>query len=360
MPTDLRTAVLLPGFGAPVPAPLGDGAGCPGAGGCGCAEGGCSGCGGGGGCGCAEGDCGCSGCGGCGGLAMQAPLPETDCADAPWGDPPGHLGYGAPALDLVARALERARRLAVGPLERAEACPAPVGACCRVRMGADDLGSGALMVQAEPPGLGPLGPRPLLSYNSARSGETGAFGGGVGLPQHRAVASGPRVSTPLRPALTEAYVNKDAQGYYQVPADAANALREEADGSWTETQPDGAQFRYSSAGQLRAVAVPGGGRWTVTHDGTGRVRSLADPFGRRVTVTHDVLGPARRLTDPAGRHTTLTVGGSPEVLRRLTCPDLALTTLAYDGARLAAWADALGRRATVAWEVGITERVKAV
>src|SRR5262245_30020622 len=128
MATDPRTALLLPGFGAAVPAPAVDTPPCGSA-----SAGGCEG-GGGGGCG---GSCGCSGDWGCAGatgpVAMQVPLPRLDCADTPWAaSDPEHTSYGNEALDAVVRALQRVRRRALQPLEQAEQCPGPAGSCYRV------------------------------------------------------------------------------------------------------------------------------------------------------------------------------------------------------------------------------------
>src|SRR5262245_109816 len=150
MATDLRAALLLPGFGAPVPAPAADAPPCGSASTCGC-DGRCAG-----GCG---GDCGC-GCGG-GDVAMQVPLPPTDCADTPWSGPAGHASYGNDALDAVVGALERARQRALEPVAQAQSCPGPAG-CCRVVVTGTLPAPLGLVVQTWPPPAAATDPLPVL------------------------------------------------------------------------------------------------------------------------------------------------------------------------------------------------------
>src|SRR5262245_61638297 len=125
MATDIRTALLIPGLGSPIP----------------------------------DGD----------GLAMQVPAPTPDGADSPWQGQPGAPSYGEPSLDRVARALERVRQRALEPLLTAEMCPGSnIGASCRVYLSSFG-GARGMIVQLLPPNAGPLDPQLLLTYRQTSS-----------------------------------------------------------------------------------------------------------------------------------------------------------------------------------------------
>src|SRR6184192_3468674 len=124
MATDLRTALLTPGLGAPVPAGGAD-------------------------------------------IGQQVAVPFPDCADSPWGPDPGASSYGEPSLDRVARALDRVRRQALEPLRTAERCPGDtVGACARVWLG-DNSNARSIFLQLQPADAGGASARLLLTYASA-------------------------------------------------------------------------------------------------------------------------------------------------------------------------------------------------
>src|SRR5262249_61326724 len=109
----------------------------------------------------------------------------------------------------------------------------------------------------------------------------------------------------LQAALS--YSAKDANGYYLPGTEAINALKQETNGTWTETQSDGVQFRYDASGALLWVSTPGGGRTSVTYSSL-RPQALIGPFGRRVTVTYDAGGKLKRITDAGGRLTSYVWG----------------------------------------------------
>jgi YD repeat-containing protein len=319
MPTDPLTAVLLPGFGPAVPAGPAPG-GCADEAPCG---GGC-----GGGCGCG-GSCGCGG-GTTSGVAVS--VPRAGGADSPWAPVPAPGGYGDPALDLVAAALDRARRLALAPLEAAEACPAPAGVACRVYLG-DLTRPRDLAVQLAPPPSGPADPVPLWTYHSADATTTAFDWTGFALAYRRSVAAtgggtGANLTPGTRLGAAYAYSGKDGAGNLAPPPEAANALKQEADNSWTETAPDGTKFRYAAAtGRLAAVVGPSGGRWTLAYGASGLVSAVADPTGRRTTISYGASRPTR-VTDPGGRRTTFTADAATgTLLQRVATPDGNLTTL---------------------------------
>ena len=164
--------------------------------------------------------------------------------------------------------------------------------------------------QLEPPAATPAQARLLLTWSSAGP-NPGPLAPGFDLP-YRRQASGNQVTAGLEGGPVYNYGAADASNYLAPPPEAANALHAESDGSRTETQPDGTQFRYSTPGQLRYVRNPSGGRWTVIHDSSGRVQAVADPLGGRVTLAYGgVRNLLTSLSDAAGRRTTLTTLTGP-------------------------------------------------
>src|SRR5262245_22911553 len=99
------------------------------------------------------------------GSGIAAPLPQPTCADSAWAPSPFESSYGSDTLDQVARAVARAHDRALEPFERAQRCPSPVGAACRVWF-LDSTTSGRLVIQSQPAGSSPPAPRPLFTYAS--------------------------------------------------------------------------------------------------------------------------------------------------------------------------------------------------
>src|SRR5262249_42485761 len=120
-------------------------------------------------------------------------------------------------------------------------------------------------------------------------------------------------------------------GYCAPTGPAKNSLKKESGTTgWTQTQPDGAGFKYDSGGVLRTVRNPAGARMTLNYV-SGKVSSVTAPSGRRVTFIRDVAGGnLRAFRDPAGRRTSLT--SFPEgFLASVRSPDGAVTTVTRSG-----------------------------
>lgn len=86
----------------------------------------------------------------------------------------------------------------------------------------------------------------------------------------------------------ESYSSKDGSGNYLAGTGTNNSLVQNGDGIFTETQPDGFQYRYNSSGILTRMQSPAASRWTVVRS-TGYPRALTGPSSRRTTFfTRDV------------------------------------------------------------------------
>src|SRR5262249_59731532 len=109
----------------------------------------------------------------------------------------------------------------------------------------------ALVVQTAPPDAGPTDPHPLLSHNSLFLGD--ADYNTFTFAYRRKVTSTGATTATVSPGVLQAalsYSAKDANGYYLPRTQAINALKQETNGTWTETQSDGVQFRYDASGAL--------------------------------------------------------------------------------------------------------------
>jgi YD repeat-containing protein len=137
---------------------------------------------------------------------------------------------------------------------------------------------------------------------------------------------------------------------YTPPDGATNSLQQNADGTWTETQPDGFELRYNTSGRLSRLQDIVGSRWTLSHDAGGRVTKIEDPLGLRTSVAYDGSNRIKRVEDSAARFTSYTVNGSGD-LTQVTSPDLCLTEMRYDSVhRLKAWIDPVGNRTSFSYD----------
>ena len=212
--------------------------------------------------------------------------------------------------------------------------------------------SGNLLTRLGAPRSGPFGPTPILTYNS-HSSDAAEFGfGWTATPKQtlQAVDASTVRLTDSSGALL-VYTGKDSSGRYRAPGSTRDALVQHSDGSWTQTQPDGFQTRFSSAGQPQWLADSSGGRWTLSYDASSRLRRITDPFSRLTTYAYDAFGYIQRVQDPGGRLTSFTVDAVSGTLTRRVTPDGAITTLLYNGQdQLAAYVDARGQRTSYAYD----------
>jgi YD repeat-containing protein len=150
---------------------------------------------------------------------------------------------------------------------------------------------------------------------------------------------------------TSNYGVKDGSGYYAPPNGVVNALKQEADNSLTETQPDGSQFHYATTGKLASARNVGGGRWTVLYNASGFITSVSSPSGSRTTAVYDnTTSKLKRIVQPSGRITTFTTTtGTPSgALRSMITPDGSITTFTLNTVSGPfAWQDPSGNRTTL-------------
>ena len=79
--------------------------------------------------------------------------------------------------------------------------------------------------------------------------------------------------------LAFTYANKNAStGVYTAPPGAPNKLVQNANGTWTETAPDGSVLNYNTGGNL-ATLQRSSNIWTLGYDPGGRIQYLLDPVG---------------------------------------------------------------------------------
>ena len=165
----------------------------------------------------------------------------------------------------------------------------------------------------------------------------------------------------MRPDGTQlAYTNlPGVPGYYQAPAEALNSLHCNADGSWTETKPDGYMYDYdASFGLMSRMRDVNGNRWTMAFDGGGRIESITNPFQKRTTLVYDSNDFIQRIVDSAGRITTFSVDVNFDLVS-MTTPELCVTQLQYHSDHnLKAWISPEGDRTTFSYDANdLVERV---
>src|SRR5262249_1576967 len=157
------------------------------------------------------------------------------------------------------------------------------------------------------PGLpgGAFSPAPSLTYNSVaqRSSEFG-FGWTSLFNQKITNIDSQTVTIIKGTGTVLRYTGKDAGGHYVPPGGAANALAQNADHPWPETQPNKFQLRSDTSGYLARLQSVAGGRWTLSRDTGHRITKIVDPIGGRTSYLYDASNNIRRIVDPASRITS--------------------------------------------------------
>src|SRR5439155_22764428 len=196
-------------------------------------------------------------------------------------------GGGSDAIDQILTKVEQVRQAALAPLRSQEAGGAKhLAAHCGVTCLRVMTNTGNLRAQLHPPCGGPADPRLLFTYNSELAGTTAEFGNGWNNNFKRSATevSSTAANGKTGTGITYSYTSKDATtGYYTPPGEAKNSLKQEANGTFTETQPDGTGYRYDTTGKLQYVSNPAGGRWSLSYSGSS-IRNITDPFGRRTSL----------------------------------------------------------------------------
>jgi RHS repeat-associated protein len=209
---------------------------------------------------------------------------------------------------------------------------------------------GRLRTAIGPPRASKFDVLPSFYYNSASLGATEYGNGWTGTFRRKVT----EIDSTTADLTTETgvvlhYTNKDAGGQYDAPGRAANGLKKNGDGTWTETCPDGFLYQFDSSGNLSKMQNYRGSTWTLTRDGGGRVTSCKDPFNRLTTMVYDGSNKINKLIDSAGRITTFTVTGGDLV--KVTTPELCESNFTYDAShRMTARVNPAGKRTSVSYD----------
>jgi YD repeat-containing protein len=163
---------------------------------------------------------------------------------------------------------------------------------------------GNLVLRLAHPEGGPFDPRPVLTYNS-QSPATSEFGygwSGAAKETLTSTSAGVDITDGLGTLLH--YTDQDASNRYRVPGSTSDSLVQNADGTWTQTQPDGFQTVFNTSGYPTRLVSAAGDRWTISYDSGNPVLWVGDPFNRRTTYSYTAGGNIRRVQDPAARITS--------------------------------------------------------
>jgi YD repeat-containing protein len=193
-----------------------------------------------------------------------------------------------------------------------------------------NLSNGNFWLQAAQPSGGSYSPVPQLAYNAAFASAASEFGHGWSGYYNQKVAQIDSATVTITKAFGDVYryTNKTSGGTYIPPAGVPHSLVKNSDGTWTETQPNGFQFRYDTTGKLATMRAVSGARWTLSYNST-RIAKIVDPTNSRTSYVYDGSNNIRRITDTAGRSTTYSVNGSGDLVSKTT-PELCQTTYRYD------------------------------
>jgi YD repeat-containing protein len=202
--------------------------------------------------------------------------------------------------------------------------------------------SGNLVARLSLPAAGPGVYLPNLTYN-AQVAEAGTVGFGWTMNVTPVLTDNVNTVT-LKKQTGNCRVYTLDQGSYHPPAGVDNTLVKNQDNTWTETQKNGRQFHYDTAGRLTKMVDRLGNITTCAYDANNRLKTLTDPFGQVTSLTYDANGRVEKFTDPAGRDTSLGYDANGN-LTSLTTPELCQTQFTYDALhRMTAVEDPRGYR----------------
>jgi len=191
-----------------------------------------------------------------------------------------------------------------------------------------------------------------LNYNSNAEGSQG-FGNrwNSGMLGKRVSPAGENAADVVTSnGAIRRYSNKQQTGEYTAPGGSPNALKQNPDGTWTETQPNGTLFHYGTQGTLDRIQPVGVGSFTLTYDPGGKLESVLSPIGKRTTFVYDSNDNIEKVVDSASRVTKFTVNAQGNLVQKVS-PELCVTEFEYDGAgRLAARSNPSGDRTTYLYD----------
>ena len=166
-----------------------------------------------------------------------------------------------------------------------------------------NLLNGNLTLQMGIVGGGSFDPTAVYTYNSQSTDQTPAGFGWSG--QYDRLVEPQDESTAFLSKGTGAvlvYTDKDlSTGVYQAPV-GGNALVQNSDGSWTETQPNGFLFNYDTTGTLATMQSTAGSVWTrdLRRLQPGRGDRRPGRRAHQLQLRRQQPAPPRSPTRPAG------------------------------------------------------------
>jgi hypothetical protein len=214
--------------------------------------------------------------------------------------------------------------------------------------------TGSLMRQYSPPYVDQLAPWMVFTYNSLPQG-AGAVGMSADWSMlfYQSVAAAGSTTAVVNNGVgvSFTYTNKNASGVYTAPPGALNKLVQNANGTWTETAPDGTLMNYNTGGHLATIAKSSN-VWTISYDVNNRITHIVDPAARRTSFTYAMFGAGtflKRFTDAVGRITTLGYQlGTATFLKSFTSPagEIVTFTSSQTAGTIRSWTNPLGQRTT--------------
>ena len=184
-------------------------------------------------------------------------------------------------------------------------------------------------VQIGTPNSGNLVPTEALTYNS-KFGGSGPFGWGWSsrFDQKLTDVSDTEAKITKADGTVTRFVDKNASNEYLPLGLVVSSLTKNANGTWTETQPNGFQIHYDTGGNVSRFENSTGNRWTLSFNGSGNLSHILDPVSGRTSYSYDGSNSIRRIEDTHGRITTFTVDVNGNLTKRTT-PELCVTELIY-------------------------------
>ncbi|RLS54829.1 MAG: hypothetical protein DWH91_10850, partial [Planctomycetota bacterium] len=264
-------------------------------------------------------------------------MPQDDCSGAGCGCPGGEEGSGS-GLSQTAGAVSGLNLASPTP-------PSPAAPFTAVGPGGRvNPATGGLVTQLASQKGGSFDPIPSFAHNSTSQSASSVGKGWTGGLEKSLSASGGTVTLKSGSGTQRTYTSKDANGVFQPPPGAANSLKQDIDGTFVETQPNGFQSRYDSSGRLTSMQSVAGSIWTIGYDVAGRVESVVDPVAGRTSYVYDAGGLIQRTVDAYGRVTTFQHDIDGNLTKRI-CSELCVIEYRYDAnSRIQATIDAEGLR----------------